>query len=442
MQTWIKFLWLLVVASIDILPCYSQTIEVADFKKSKRIWPFRKTYPADKKYAWLDFQTSEEGFVFWANGNVPVEPQTNDGCLTLHLPHQTNFIVIRHYKFGQYTWKVPGKPLKKKKHYYASLITYEKEETYQLKKQWVSFDVSPSNAWLYVDSTRFVTRTGIVDLFLPLGKHHYRIESPFYEAVEDTFLLTDTAKVKIPVEMCPVYSYLTVTTPLKNAEIWVDGCCVGKGEGTSQRLMEGEHNLVIIQNDVIYYQNNVSVSQSEKRHIHIGKEDLNPISIFKTEGKLSGRISSNPKQTECISAPVTIYASEGNEEILINREVMGLGQWNGNLPIGKYAVQSRKEMLESPIVWLYVSDSHSQELWLSNHYISYGLLSVHCNVPDAEIWINGEMVGKTPAVLDALPADKPLELELKKTGYKTFHKQIVLTKNNLLEVDFILNKKR
>ena len=69
-------------------------------------------------------------------------------------------------------------------------------------------------------------------------------------------------------------------------------------------------------------------------------------------------------------------------------------------------------------------------------------LEAYRNVPDAEIWINGEMVGKTPAVLDALPADKPLELELKKTGYKTFHKQIVLTKNNLLEVDFILNKKR
>ena len=409
---------------------------------SKRIWPLKKTYPTDKKHAWLDFRTSEEGFVFWANGNIPVEAQTNDGGLTLRLPHQTDFIVIYHDEFGQYSWKVPDKPLKKKKHYHASLITYEKEEAYQLKKQWVSFDVTPSNVWLYVDSTRVVTRTGTVDLFLPLGKHHYRIESPFYEAVEDTFLLTDKATVKIPLEMRPVYSYIIITTPLKNAEIWIDGCYVGKGKGTSQRLLAGEHELVLVLNNVIYYRNKVNVTQSEKKNIRIEKKDLNPILLSETGRKIAGVVSNSYKPVENISAAVNIYTSDEDEEILINREVMSKGRWSGNLSVGRYAIQSKKGRMESPVTWLYVNGSHPQELWLPNHHIAYGLLSVHCNVPNAEIWINGRMKGKTPAVLDSLSADKPLKLELKKTGYKTLRKQIILTKNTLLEVDFILKRKQ
>lgn len=440
MLRWIKLLCLLVVSGFSLLPCYSQSIEVTDFKKSKRFWPLRKNFPTDKKCAWLDLRTSDEGFTFWADGKVQIEAQPGDGYLTLHLPHKTSFVEISHEKFGQYTWKIPNKPLKKKKHYKASLVTYDRENAYQLKKQWVSFKISPSNAWLYVDSTRIVTRTGIAELFLPLGKHGYRIESPFYETLEDTFLLTGRKKVEIPVEMQPIYSYLTVTTPFKDAEIWIDDCYVGKREGTSQRLMEGVHKLAIVLNDKICYEENVYVTKSEKKNIRVDKEAFHLLVESKMVDKQLNSFSGNSEQVEYVAAPVSIYASDENEEILIDREVVALGKWKDNLPIGKYAVQSRKEGLESGVIWLYVNNSQPKELWLPTHSLAFGFLSVHCNVPDAEIWINGKMMGKTPLVVDSLPAGKPLKLELKKVGYKTLNKQIVLLKNNLSEFKFNLDK--
>lgn len=440
MLKWIKFICCLVVAGISVLPCYSQQMEITNFKKSKHIWPFKKKYPTNKKYALLDFHTSDKEFVFWANGNIPVEMQENKGYLTLILPHKTNFVVISHDKFGQYTWKVPGKPLKKKKHYYASLMTYDKEEAYQLAKQWVSFKISPSNAWLYVDSTRIVAQTDRVELFLPLGKHHYRTESPFHEAVEDTFLLTDTGTLEIPVIMRPTYSYLTVNTPFKDAEIWIDGYYVGKEKGTSQRLMEGIHELTVVLNNVICYKDMIYVAGSEKKRLCIKKEDFSPLSLTKKETESINSFSSSRTQTDSIFASVCIYAQEKNEEILIDREMKATGEWKGYLPLGKYAIQTKKEGMESRIVWLHVNDSHPKELWLPTYHTAYGLLSIQCNVPDTEVWIDGKMMGKTPVVLSSLPAGKPLGLELKKKGYKTLYKQIVLTRNNLLEMNLILNK--
>ncbi len=442
MLKWIKLLCLFFVMDICPLFCYSQTIDVVDFRRSKHVWPFRKNYQTDKKYAWLDFQTSEEGFTFCANGNVPVEAQMGKGYLTLLLPHKTSFVVISHDKLGQYTWKVPKRPLKKKRHYKASLLTYDEGEAYQLEKQWVSFNISPSSAWLYVDSTRITTQTGIVELLLPLGKHHYRIESPFYDAVEDTFLLTDKGTLKIPIDMRPAYSYLTVTTPFSNAEIWIDDCFVGQGKATSQRLMEGMHELVVVLNKTICYKGQIRVNKSDKQNICIEKEDFRPFILSAIEGNALNPIISDSMEAKSISAPISIYVSHENEEILINRKVVASGKWTGNLPLGKYAIQSKKKTLESPVVWLHVNNSHPQELWLPTYHVNYGLLSVQCNVSEAEIWIDGEMKGKTPTILDSLPTNKQLELQLRKSGYKTLYKQIVLLKNNLLELNFILKKKR
>ena len=53
-------------------------------------------------------------------------------------------------------------------------------------------------------------------------------------------------------------------------------------------------------------------------------------------------------------APVTIVAPDDSTAIWVNRELMGYGTWEGQLPIGYYQVSTEKEGLESRTTGIWV----------------------------------------------------------------------------------------
>lgn len=69
--------------------------------------------------------------------------------------------------------------LETEKHYQAVLQVCSADEEFRLKEQWVVFRISPRNAMVRVDSTLVSTRNGEASFYLPLGKHPYKVESPF-----------------------------------------------------------------------------------------------------------------------------------------------------------------------------------------------------------------------------------------------------------------------
>ena len=285
-------LWLFLLLTI---PLEAQQIAVTDFHKLRRLWPLPKGYPTDKKQAWLDLATTETDFTFLANGQTPVEAQPGEGLLTLLLPHKTRFVVIQHPQYGLYTWKVPGKPLRKKKHYQATLVTFDAEKAYELKKQWVVFHVSPGNALLWVDSTMTAIRTGTEQFFLPLGQHTYRIEAPFYRTVMDTFRLDDSGRTVIRAELQPAYAYLTVRTPHPQSPIYVDGTLIGWGKGESGRLEPGPHRLCVKLGPFRLYDRDIILHEAEKKELNLGRDDLLILPLEKARPKPGYGNSNQPR---------------------------------------------------------------------------------------------------------------------------------------------------
>jgi len=435
---------------------WGQQMSVDDFEcYSKGILNYKKVV-IDKQAAILDLTTEEKGFTFLADGTKEVTAEEGEGVLTLKLPHRTRFLVIKHPEYGQLTWKAPVKALKKKQHYRATLLAQDPNKIYKLKKQWVVFKIRPENAIIQVDSTVTRIRSGVQQYHLSLGKHSYRIESPFYQAVEDTFELNDSVRLTIPVDLQPFYSYLTVRSPFEGGEVFIDGQKVGK-DGTSGQLSDGEHTIQVFRGSTCYYDARVTLGRAEKKTVELSREDFWPRpsrrdarQVVKLADKAVSDTASNKKAEaknemktpSVIYAPVSIKAVDDSTEILVNLEPMGMGEWKGRLANGFYAVNTRKDGQLSPTEYVWVDDTTAVELELAPPTIACGMLSVHSNVVGAQILIDDVPSGYTPLVIKNLPVARTYRIALRKEGYRDAQQKVRPVGNDLVDVNIKMKKKK
>ena len=441
-----RLLGILLIAILS-LPCVAQKISIGQFKRVKFDFAKKKMYPVDKKMATLDLKTDEKGFTFKADGKTPIAAQEGDGQITLLAPHKTAYLLVEHPDYGQLMWKVPGKGLRKKKHYQAIMQTDKPGKEYKLSKQWVVFQVIPENAILQVDSTVALVRNGLAQFHLPLGKHGYHVEAPFYEELSDTVEVVDSAKIVVPVVLQSVYSYLTVKLPVLEGHIYVDGQPIGKGEATSGRLQPGDHQVLVTQNETCYVDTVVNLGIGEKRVLTLQASDLwvRPLMARAvTPGILKETADSTVTDStamaanvplDSLKAQVTITAPDEETQIWLNREPLAYGKWEGKLALGFYIVSTLKEGLESKPIFLYVDDTLPKVLDMSLPKASYGVLNIHSNVVGATIILNQVEVGITPCILENLPATVACRIVLKKEGYHDAKLTVMPVPNDMLDVE-------
>ena len=438
-----RLLGILLIAILS-LPCVAQKISIGQFKRVKFDFAKKKMYPVDKKMATLDLKTDEKGFTFKADGKTEIAAQEGDGQITLLAPHKTAFILVKHPEYGQLIWKVPGKGLRKKKHYQAIMQTDKPGKEYKLSKQWVVFQVIPENAILQVDSTVALVRDGTAQFELPLGKHGYHAEAPFYEELSDSVEVVDSAKLVVPVVLQSVYSYLTVKLPIAEGLIFIDSEPIGKGEATSGHLQPGDHHLIVMQEETCFADTVINMGVGEKKVLALKASDLrarplmaraiNPQPIEEVkDSTVTDSLAAVPQDS--LKALVTITAPDEETQIWLNREPLAYGKWVGQLGIGFYSVSTLKEGLESKPIFLWVDDTLPKVVDLSLPKASYGVLNIHSNVVGATILINRVEVGVTPCILENLPATVACKILLKKKGYRDAAITVMPVPNDMLNVE-------
>ena len=440
-----KLLVILLIAVLS-LPCVAQKISIGQFKRVKFDLATRKFLPVDKKMATLDLKTDEKGFTFKADGKIAIAAQEGDGKITLSAPHKTAFLLVQHPDYGQLIWKVPGKGLRKKKHYQAVMQTDKPGKEYKLSKQWVVFQVSPENAILQVDSTVVLVRNGMAQFHLPLGKHGYRAEAPFFEELSDSVEVIDSVKLVVPVVLQSVYSYLTVRLPVADGRIFIDGQPIGVREATSGHLQPGDHHLVVMQKETCYVDSVINLGKGEKKILTLKAGDLRARPLMAraiTPGVVAAdTIAADSTVADSITVPqdslkalVTITAPDEKTQIWLNREPLAYGKWEGQLALGFYSVSTLKDGLESKTFYFWVDDTLPKVLDLSLPKASYGVLNIHSNVIGATILLNRVKVGVTPCVLENIPATLACKIRLKKEGYHDATLTVMPVPNDMLDVE-------
>ncbi len=438
-----------------VLSAAAQQMRVEDFTRYKHPFWQKATYETDKRQALLDLFTNEKGFQFFV-GKTAVTAIEGEGLVTISLPHRTTSVTIKHPSYGQLVWKIPGKGVKRKKRYRAYLYTESVEKEYQQEKQWAVFSFEPQQAIFYLDSTTYLIQQGELALYLPIGMHACRVESPFYQPLSDTIELSDTVRLEKHFTLKTYYAYLTVQTSFPDAVILLDNKPIGKGQADTGRLRPGEYRLTVKREDGVYYDRTLELGNAERKVVDLRKVALRP--HLPTDARLAERteptrttektpaappdsLSVAPERpfeiVEADSASVSIRAFDDETEIWLNRQWVGKGSWQGRLAPGFYAISSQKEGLDSRTAYFWVEAGETVELNLASPLTDYGSLNVSCDEVNARIFLNGVEVGLSPRVLSRLPADRTYRLRMVK-GKKEAEKVIHLKRNDILHVNLKL----
>ena len=369
----------------------AQQMGIEDFSRLKRPFWKRSKVTIDKQKAIIDLYTKEKGFTFTANGKEAAEAKEGEGVITVKVPTKTHHLTIKHPQYGTLTWRVPVKYLKQKKHYRATLIATDSTQRYKLKEQWVQFEVSPKNAILHMDTIIILLRDGQMAKSLPLGKHTYQVEAPFYEELTDSFELADTAKVMLNIALQPTYSYLTVSTQMPKADLRVDGVSINKQEGTSTRLIPGEHRLSLHYKGNCYYDEPFTIGLGEKKHIEVALKDLR-----------LRPAAEQPKKVLALATPAAATDSTATT--------------------GATAADPKDMAATLPL------DVR-------------GMVNIHSNVIGARISISGQHVGETPCIVQDLSSRRSYVITLEKEGYKTVKTAVRPRGNELTDLNIKMKQK-
>lgn len=432
---WLR-LALLLTGLSWIAPAVAQQMTIDNFGQLKKGLLGRKTFETDKTQATLDLYTSEKGFAFEVPGGKDISATEDDDHVTLLLPNRTQSITIKHPEYGELQWKVPEqtKRLKKKHRYRADLTTLSAKKEYHVGKQWAVFYVEPENAILYIDSTQLFVHDGKAQAYLPLGEHPCRIEAPFHEEWTGIIHLNDTVRTEQHVTLQSLYSYLTVRTPLTGCSILLNGSLIGHTQALSSRISAGRYRLTVVKDKTCYYNEWIDIQPTEKKVVDLQRSQLKaqPLPPTMTMEELAALpVTNGEVEVKEIKAPVHIVAADGKTDILINRDVVGQGEWRGTLSQGLYAINAVKDGLESATSYLRIDNDLEQTVTLAAPQSAYGMLNVESNVVDAEIFINGTAAGVTPAVIRNLAADRNYEVRLAKAGYKDIVKSVYIRGNEM-----------
>ena len=424
-----------------VFPVMAQRMHVEDFGRYKKPFLHKASFTTDKRQALLDFFTNEKGFQFFVE-DAPVAATEGEGMVTLALPHRTGSLIIKHPVYGQLAWKVPNGVLKKKKHYHAYLHTESLEKEFRQQKQWALISTVPERAIVYVDTVIHPLLDGNLSLYLPLGRHVCRIESPFYQTLNDTIELTDIVRFEKRYVLQPFYAYLTVETDWPDARICLDGDSLGLQRVETSRLMPGRYRLTVNQGDSLYYEQWLELANAERKVVDLHGIELRPfpqlgqsieMSGFPDEVLADSMASDGLQEQSGQWADVHITAFDADPEIWLNRERVGQGEWRGNLAPGFYAVSSRKEGLDSRTDFFWVDAGKSVELNLISPLADYGLLNVSCDEVDATVFLNGLAIGSAPCVLRNLPVGRTYRVRLVK-GRKAAETLVRLRGNDIVNV--------
>lgn len=424
-----------------VFPVMAQRMHVEDFGRYKKPFLHKASFTTDKWQALLDFFTNEKGFQFFVE-DAPVAATEGEGMVTLALPHRTGSLIIKHPVYGQLAWKVPNGVLKKKKHYHAYLHTESLEKEFRQQKQWALISTVPERAIVYVDTVIHPLLDGNLSLYLPLGRHVCRIESPFYQTLNDTIELTDIVRFEKRYVLQPFYAYLTVETDWPDARICLDGDSLGLQRVETSRLMPGRYRLTVNLGDSLYYEQWLELANAERKVVDLHGIELRPfpqlgqsieMSGFPDEVLADSMASDGLQEQSGQWADVHITAFDADTEIWLNRERLGQGEWRGNLAPGFYAVSSRKEGLDSRTDFFWVDAGKSVELNLISPLADYGLLNVSCDEVDATVFLNGLAIGSAPCVLRNLPVGRTYRVRLVK-GRKAAETLVRLRGNDIVNV--------
>lgn len=417
-------------------------ISVKSFRKLENDLDARVNFPikdfSGDVSAIIKVVTTETGFTFDC-GQVGIVTTVNKPAeIWVYVPYGVKRITISHPKLGQLRDWFFTQPIEKAT-VYEMILTSGKvittvDET--IESQWLVINPVPVDAAIYIDNV-FV-KAGIYSAKYKPGSYSYRVEAPLYHTEAGKVEITESKK-EFNVILKPAFGYVIVNTePEKDARVIIDGKTqINNSPCTSEALASGEHVVQVIKDMYQPTTQKVKVIDGQTTPMkfimqpNFAELTLNsPIKAVlyinnqqKSTGTWNGRLNAGiyslearldkyrtAKQDIELKAgdkktidlqPIPIYGSLDIISSPLGAKITIDGKEYGTTPntiskllIGDYMIQLTKAGFASVNKLISVIEGKSVEI--NEKLMNSGPLKINSTPPNADIFIDEKLIGKTP----------------------------------------------
>lgn len=233
---------------------------------------------------------------------VKVEHSKNDAIYWVYVAEGAKKIEVQHVDWG--TFDIPLSDIEGNNTYVIKLIGPESNE---LKTKDVKFDITPSNAEIWIDeSIKHPSSDGFITL--ALGEHNVRITADGYEeSYEKKWIVSERTK-EYKCSLRRGHKKITLSAA-KKVDWYIDDAYVGNAKKISRELYFGTHKVEAIAD-----------RQRGECRIYVDKESNNTqkVDLSKNEYKTSSSKGSTSYTASSVSKPSKPVKAPSNYSYVLN----------------------------------------------------------------------------------------------------------------------------
>lgn len=297
---------------------------------------------------------------------------------------------------------------------------------YKSTRQFFKFFVTPADAsvrvmvngaWQY-----WPVEEGMASKSLNHGKYKYEIAAENYETKTGQIVVSDKSR-ELNVALVPKFGWLHIEgANLEGAYVFATNTATSATHQLGQLPFATEPRL-----DGGSYQ------------IEIQKEKYKPFSNF--VNVVPGDTVKMYPILEANFGEVKLTVDGDPEaEIYIDGELLGKGTWTGTLEQGQYSVESRHEHHHSTYTNIDVLVGvPNQSFTLNAPLPIYGALVIEGTPNVADVYLDNELMGKTPFIVNQVLAGTH-NLRIEKKGYIPYTAEITIEENGEQTVNYTMKR--
>ena len=405
LHTLLLFAWCVFAAS-------AQNLSVASFKMLPNDLTANTYGTSEKDFngevsALIKVVTSEQGLVFDGGMVGIVKTKQEVGEIWVYVPHGIKKISVRHQQLGvlrDYYFPIP---IEKARTYEMVLTTGRVETvvTHAVTKQYVLFNVSPTNASVELgDEVLTLDESGCAAKNMPFGTYDYRVSCANYHTTAGKVTVTAAGKAEVNVTLRPNFGWLKLDAAdeaYHGAYVYINNERVGQLPYDSGELKIGTYKVRVAKSMYKAYETQVMVADNETT-----THQVMLVPNFAT---------------------VTLVA-DAEGEIWIDGEKKGTGRWTGPMEMGDYTVEVRKASHRTASEIVHVMTPGERTIQLKSPTPIFASLELESSPLLATVLIDGVEVGETPLMkTDVLVGTH--RVVFKKEGYSSVEKTVVVREN-------------
>ncbi|MBO7263193.1 MAG: PEGA domain-containing protein [Alistipes sp.] len=294
-------------------------------------------------------------------------------------------------------------------------LTFRLEiSTKSARPQIVEFNVTPQYAKIYIDNTPYsANNDGVVTIALNKGSYNYRVSADMYYDEIGSLTVVDST-VSRNIALKPAYGWVEIESNavLNGAKIYIDDSYIGKAPLKSNKLASGEHRIEVIQEMYLPYKRTVLIKDNETL-------------LF------------NPSLNANFA---TVTLNVDNEaKIYVNNEYKGFSTWTGNLAVGQYTFEARKDNHYPTTITQNISVNPAKQTYtLNTPRPIVGELNITSTPPNAEVYIDGKLIGTTQLKHNVIIGNH--EIVVKAKGYRSNKQSVTIAEGETINVTFTLEE--